>query len=182
MSRIMRQLRTDHSHAARLLGLMDRQLDRVEAGARADFALMADAMGYMTGYADRYHHPREDLLFERLRERDRSLSEVLDTLEREHQALATRGRAFLGVLSGVVDGALAERAKLEVQGREYVAFLRAHMQREDNEVFARADNALAESDWRQIDEALEVQEDPLFGRVVQEDFQDLYRHIMREAD
>ena len=182
MSKIMRQLRTDHSHVARLLGFMDRQLDLVKAGSNADFALMQDAMQYMTGYADKYHHPREDLVFERLRERDKALASVLDALEREHQALAEKGSAFLAVLGGVVDGALAERADFEAQGRDYVGFLRAHMHREDTEVFPRADTALADSDWRRVDEAMEVQEDPLFGRLVQDDFQDLYRYVMREAD
>ena len=182
MSKIMRQLRTDHSHVARLLGFMDRQLDLVKAGANADFALMEDAMRYVTGYADKYHHPREDLVFARLRERDKGLGSVLDSLEREHEALARKGAAFLSVLGRVVDGALAERADFEAQGRDYVAFLRAHMQREDTEVFPRADNALADGDWREIDQAMEVQEDPLFGRLVHDDFIDLYRYVMREAD
>ena len=60
MSRIMRQLRTDHSHVARLLGVLDRQLDLVRAGANADFEVMAGAMRYMTGYADRYSQLNDD--------------------------------------------------------------------------------------------------------------------------
>lgn len=181
MSRIMRQLRTDHSHVARLLSLLDRQLDLVRAGANADFEVMAGAMRYMTGYADRYHHPRENLVFARLRERDPALAEVLGDLEREHEKLAITGEKFRSVLEGVVDGALAEREAFEAEGREYVQRLRSHMQREDAEVFPRADNALSDADWRQVDEAMEVREDPLFGRLVHDDYKDLYRFVMREA-
>ncbi len=181
MTRIMRQLRIDHSHVARLLNLLERQLDQVKARGNADFAVMEDAMKYMSGYADRYHHRREDLVFARLRERDGGIAGVLDDLQREHVALAEKGAAFQHVLEGVVDGAMAERDALEAQGRDYVAFLRAHMQREDKEVFPRADNALTDADWRHVDEALEAAEDPLFGPLVHEDFKDLYHYIMREG-
>ena len=181
MSRVMRELRTDHSHVARLLGLLDRQLDLVKAGANADFSVMEDAMKYMTGYGDRYHHPRENLVFARLRERDAGIGAVLDRLEREHEALAEKGHAFQHVLEGVVDGALAEREAFEAQGRDYVDFLRAHMQSEDGEVFPRAESALSDADWRFVEDSMESREDPLFGRLVHDDFKDLFRFVMREA-
>ena len=181
MSHVMRQLRTDHSQVARLLGLLTRQLDLVKVAGSADFEIMEDAMKYMTGYADRYHHPREDLVFARLRERDAGIGEVLDSLGREHRALGAKGEAFQKVLEGVVDGAMVEREGFEAQGRDYVEFLRSHMVREDNEVFPRADSALTDADWRHVEETLGEREDPLFGRVVQEDFSNLYDYIMREA-
>ena len=181
MSQVLRQLRTDHSHMARLLMVLDSQIVLVESVQAASFSLMADALRYMTGYGDRYHHPREDLVFERLRVRDSGLAAVIDSLVREHLALGRKGADLLQMLDSIVDGELVERQVLAATARDYVDFLRSHMTREDTMVFPRAESALAEGDWTCVERSLQGQEDPLFGRILREDFADLYHHIMREA-
>lgn len=181
MSRIMSQLSEDHGHVAQLLELLDTELAKVGAGASAEYALMEDAMRYMTGYSDRFHHPREDLVYERLRARAPEMKTVLEGLLREHATLAQMGNAFTEVLGQVVDGGLADREAMYQQGREYVEMLRAHMTTEDREVFPQALRSLDAADWARVDGAMQVQEDPLFGRIVHDDFIDLYHYVMRES-
>lgn len=181
MTETMQRLRRDHAHVLRLLRILDEQIQRIEQGARAHYAMMSDAVRYLTGYSDGFHHPVEDLVFERLRRRAPHFAPAVDGLVAEHRTLAERGRALGEALSRVVDGALVERDQLLAAANEYVALLRAHMQREDQEVFPGAVTNLRPEDWEEIDDAMQVQEDPLFGRIVHDDYRSLYDYVMRSG-
>ena len=69
MSAVMHDLHQDHRTIHELLGLLARELDAVSDVIGGDFELMRDIMVYMTRYPDHTHHPKEDLMFERMRER-----------------------------------------------------------------------------------------------------------------
>ena len=180
MPEIIAQLRADHVNVTRLLNLLERQLEAVHEGTKSDFELMRDMMVYMTRYPDRHHHPKEDLIFRRLRERDASTRLLVETLLEEHKALAEKGAKFLDTLQHVADGAMIRREVLEAQGRDYVAFLRFHHDREEGEVFSLAERLLSDDDWAEIDRALEHRDDPLFGKIIDEDLRALYEFVVLE--
>ena len=181
MSDIMEQLKADHVNVARLLDTLHRQIDVVHREGVADFALMHHIMIYMTHYPDHTHHPMEDLVFERLADHDKNAGDIVARLEREHVALAEKGQRFLEMLRHVVDGAMVERDLLEDAGRDYVAFLRSHMEFEDSDAFPRAEKALTAEDWRQVAAGFEARTDPVFGPVVAEEFRELYEYIVKES-
>ena len=179
MSTIMEQLRNDHANVATLLEILEMQIDAVEKEREADFELMHDVMLYMTRYPDWHHHPMEDLVFERMRERDVESEEVVERLLREHVALKEKGASLLDLLARVVDGALVERDELSARGRDYALFLRSHMELEDREAFPRAEQALRPEDWTAVETGMEARDDPVFGPVLQEEFRSLYDYIER---
>ncbi len=183
MSMLMRSLHQDHRNVRDLLDLLARELDEVAGAGGGDFELMRDIMVYMTRYPDNTHHPKEDLMFERMRRRGVSpdTERTIETLRREHGALAEKGNAFRDMLIGVVDGALIEREVLVDTGRDYVAFLRHHAALEDETVFVEAVNLLDDGDWSAIEAAFEAQLDPIFGPVVRHEFQALHEHIRNNA-
>lgn len=181
MSGIMQQLKTDHGNIARLLGTLEKQMNVVHDEENADFDLMHDIMVYMTHYPDHTHHPMEDLMFAKLVARDSSAGDIVARLEREHEALAEKGGRFLEMLRHVVDGALVEREVLEDSGRDYIAFLRSHMEVEDSEAFPRAEQALSDQDWADVESGMEARSDPIFGPVIAEEFRSLYDYIKRES-
>lgn len=181
MSGIMQQLKTDHRNIGRLLITLEQQMDVVHEERSADFDLMLDIMIYMTQYPDHTHHPMEDLMFEKLIAQDDSAGEIVARLEREHEGLADKGGRFLEMLRHVVDGALVERDALEEAGRDYIAFLRSHMEIEDSEAFPRAERALSEQDWADVESGMDARTDPVFGPVVADQFRSLYDYIQRES-
>ena len=61
---------TDHANFARLLDLLEAQLDLFHRGETPHYELMLDIMFYMTHYPDVLHHPKEDMAFTRIRERE----------------------------------------------------------------------------------------------------------------
>ena len=184
MSTVMSELRQDHSNVREILGLLSRQLDAVSDASGGDFELMRDIMIYMTRYPDHTHHPKEDLMFERMRERGVSPDTefTIAKLLREHVALAEKGNIFRDMLIGVVDGAMVERDTLVATGRDYVEFLAYHARLEDETVFLEAEKLLDDADWTVVRKAFEAQVDPIFGPVVALEFDSLHDHIRNTAE
>ena len=181
MSAIMEQLKADHGNISRLLATLEEQISVVHAEENADFELMYDIMLYMTHYPDHTHHPMEDLVFRKLVSHDDSAEDVVTQLAREHEGLAEKGRHFREMLRHVVDGAMVERDVLEKTGRDYVAFLRSHMEIEDSDAFPRAEQALSAKDWDDVASSIEARIDPIFGPIVADEFRSLYEYIQRES-
>ena len=183
MSKVMGDLHQDHRNVRELLGLLARELDAVSDASGGDFELMRDIMIYMTRYPDHVHHPKEDLMFERMRERGIApdTEATIGKLLREHAALAEKGNVFRDMLIGVVDGALVEREALVATGRDYAEFLGYHVRLEDETVFLEAERLLEDADWSVVEREFEAQADPIFGPVVALEFRTLYEHIRNSA-
>jgi hemerythrin-like domain-containing protein len=179
----MGDLHQDHRNIRELLGLLARELDAVSDASGGDFELMRDIMIYMTRYPDHTHHPKEDLMFERMRERGAApdTKSTIETLLREHVALAEKGNIFRDMLIGVVDGALVEREALVAAGRDYAEFLGYHARLEDETVFLEAEKLLDDVDWTVVRKAFEAQVDPVFGPAVDLEFESLHDHIRYSA-
>lgn len=184
MSTVMGELRQDHGNIREILGLLARELDAVSDASGGDFELMRDIMIYMTRYPDHTHHPKEDLMFERMRERGVApeTEATIAKLLREHVALAEKGRIFRDMLIGVVDGALVERDALVAAGRDYAEFLHYHARLEDETVFLEAEELLDDADWIVVRQGFEAQVDPVFGPAVDHEFESLYDHIRNSAE
>src|SRR6056300_523788 len=60
---LMAALRAEHRHMASVMELMDQQLDAIAAGEMVDTHMLYESMDYMLSWPDRYHHPREDLIY-----------------------------------------------------------------------------------------------------------------------
>ena len=183
MSTVLGALHEDHRNINQLLDLLARELDAVEDESNGNFELMRDIMTYMTRYPDHTHHPKEDLMFQRMRARGvvSATEDTIAALLREHGALAKKGEAFHDVLRRVVDGAMVERQELLAAGRDYVEFLRYHARLEEETVFAEAEMLLGDADWPVIMQAFEAQADPVFGPTVDHEFRALYQHIRNSA-
>lgn len=182
MSTAIRQLHEDHINIAKLLDLLEVQLGMFHQGERPDYALMMDIMQYMTNYPDLFHHPKEDLIFERLMERDVSARLVVKDLMNKHAVLAEMGNEFLESLRTVVNELMVEREIMESQGRNYIATLRDHMDVEEGQVFPLASKTLTQEDWAEIDGAMEAMEDPLFGSAVENEYLALYEYIKHQSE
>jgi len=178
MSEMIQQLHTDHVNMARLLDIVEEQFELFQTGEIPDYVLMLDVMQYMTNYPDLFHHPREDLVFQRLAERDKSKRGIVQDVIREHDILAHQGEAFFNLLETVINEYPVERGELESKARQYVSTLRLHMNLEEGEVFPIAKKTLQEEDWQAISTTMGNREEPLFGQnVIEAEYGALYRYI-----
>lgn len=178
---VLNRLHKEHADLTRLLDLLDRQLGLFTAGDQADYDTIGAILQYCLEYPDAVHHPKEDLIYSLLRDRDSALAAEVGDLEEEHRALAEMTRS----LSILIDRALSEepvdREQVHNLTRQFIHRYRHHISREEVHVFPAARRVLSEKDWADVDGQLGGRDDPLFGDVVADYFQKLRDDIERLA-
>jgi hemerythrin-like domain-containing protein len=175
------QWHAEHVNFARLLNLLETELELFHSGESPNYELMLDIMFYMTHYPDVLHHPKEDLAFARIKEREVSARPIVDELTEQHARLKKGGDALVDALGDIVNGSIASRERVEASGRDYVADFRSHMQREEAVVLPLAAKLLRDKDWAAIEDAIRHIDDPLFDKNGEERYAALRRQIAREA-
>jgi hemerythrin-like domain-containing protein len=150
-------------------------------GRSPDYELMQNIMFYMTHYSDVFHHPKEDLVFAKIREREQSVAGTVDELAAQHARLHQAGQELVRQLDDIVNGTISSREAVEAVAREYVGTLRTHMRIEEDEILPLADQLLTGRDWKAIHAAIEHIEDPLFGKHPETRYVALSRQITRQA-
>jgi len=173
--------RGEHGYFARLLRLLQKEVDVCHAGGEPRFALMQDIVSYLRDYSDRYHHPREDVAFEHLVRRCPDLELIVARLKQEHRVIANAGAMLLEQIQAVLGGAILPREEIEASAATYLVYYQNHIRTEDNTILGRAAQTLTAKDWDAVRAAVPIVPDPLFGANPQERFRELRRQIAQEA-
>ena len=171
--------RADHANFARLLNFVERQLMAFHLGEPVDYALLLATLYYLRDYPDRVHHPREDVAFARLVERDPGLQLPIARRLQEHRVIAAAGAELLKLLQGAVDDALIDRSAIEAAAATYLVYYRHHLAAEEQELIPRAAELFTPSDWATV--AAAPVADPLFGQDYEARYRELRHLIAAEA-
>ena len=169
----MTELREDHRNMTVVLNLLDGLIEEMDAGKNPDFELFDEIMRYMTVYPDAVHHPKEDIVYEQLREARPDLTEDLDHVPDDHSDIAHLGSLLRDEVEAVIAGAAVRREKMIEDAAAYVKRLRNHILWEEEDLFRRIDKML-EAEALQIDvSAYEHIKDPVFELEIEAGFRRL---------
>ena len=171
----------EHVNFARLLDLLETQVAAFHRGERPNYDLMVDIVYYLRSFADHFHHPREDVAFARLVEREPGMQLVINRLLQEHRVIARAGDELFNRLNEVAEDVVTPRAALEAAAATYLVYYRHHLATEEREVMPRAAELLTEEDWVAVAATVPAGPDPLFGDDVEARFRELRRQIAIEA-
>jgi hemerythrin-like domain-containing protein len=166
----------------RLLDFLDREMAAFHAGEDPNFQLMRDSVHYLHFYADRVHHPREDVAFERLARHLPTFQFTIDRLLQEHRAIAVAGESLLGLLEEVLQDTIIARSTIESAAALYLAYFRNHLETEEREIMPRAAAVLTPEDWTAVAGAVRAEPDPVFGDEVAAEYRALRGWIERGAN
>lgn len=172
---------SEHLRFARLLDFLDREMAIFHEGAHPQYELMRDVVYYLHHFADRFHHPREDVAFARLVERDPSRRLAVNRLLQEHRVIGAAGETLLGLLEDILRDTVIERATVEAAAATYLVYYRHHLVSEESDVLPRAAQILTPQDWVAVATAVPTAADPLFGSDVGARYRELHEQIMRET-
>ncbi|MEM5277576.1 hemerythrin domain-containing protein [Cupriavidus taiwanensis] len=172
---------TDHIHFASLLDLLEKQVSTFHQGEQPDYGLMTTIIQYMRDYGDSVHHPREDVAYALLVERDPGTQIIISRLLQEHRVIATVGADLLDRLREVESEAVTSRSALEAAAAMYLVYYRNHLSTEEKQVMPRAARFLTDADWAEVAATEPASADPLFGANVKKRFATLRKQIDSEA-
>lgn len=177
---IMASLRAEHKQISSVMGVFGQQLDAVAAGELVDTHILYETMDYMVSWPDRFHHPREDLVYGRVAEIDSSAADNVDSLQREHDVQGVKGRKLLADIDRWREGEITGDSVVK-DGRDYIEKMHTHMNTEEEIVFPQIESVLSLADWRELaaDDQLKPAADPVFGGRVDREFRNLARKLRR---
>ena len=149
-------------------------------GGHPNYDLMRDVIYYLQHYADRYHHPREDMAFELMLKHKPALAPDVKRLIHEHRVIKTVGNKLYKYLEDIIEDAFIAREVVEAAPATCLVYYRNHINTEEMEVLPQAIHLLQEEDRAQVAAAVPTTPDPLFGNDIGARYRDLRIQIARE--
>lgn len=176
----------EHRYQALLLNALEKQVGQLNQELEPDVEVLYGVMHYMTNFPDRYHHPKEDLIFERLAQRDPSQRVMVDKLQAAHASISRAGEELFALIERQHgDAAKADThperwREIRERASAYITTLRRHMDIESLQLFPKAIVGLEAADWREIDADMRPIVDPIFGGEVADEYQTLHAHYVKD--
>ncbi len=178
MTQLIAALRKEHANIGQLLDILERQVALFDRGETPDYDIVLGVVDYFQSYPDLYHHPKEDLVYQKLQLRDPEAAQQVGDLRQEHEELAARTREFAAAVRAVLDEAQVSRTSFSEWARRFVQVHRDHMAQEERLFLPAARAALTPEDWADISARVADQDDPLFGEEVGGRYEALRRNIL----
>jgi len=174
-------LRQEHRNIEKLLVVLEQELSVFDRGERPDYEVVGAVIAYFQVYPDAYHHPQEDMVFEKLKAPDTAAAANIGDLAAEHRSGAERlRRVAQAVESVLMMDWVVPRHTVDDIIRDFIVHARRHIAMEERDFFPAAVKALQPEDWAEIASSrLTVRKDPLFSETVEERFDAVRRHILQ---
>jgi hemerythrin-like domain-containing protein len=180
--RIIQQLVRDHRNMAQLLDVLHEELERYRHTRLIDFEVLSRLIDYILNFPELRHHPREDLIFRHLKQRDPATLQRTESILAEHSELGLLTRKLSAAVRNLWRDVEMPRSEFESLVETYINAYRHHMRQEEEVYFPLALMSLQPSDWEEIEaEAASSGADPLFGGKTDAEYQALHDRILRLA-
>jgi hemerythrin-like domain-containing protein len=180
--RIVQQLIRDHRNMAGLLDVLHEELEGYRRTKYVDFEVLSRLVDYILNFPELRHHPREDLIFKHLKQKDPSTRQKTESIVAEHKELAALTRRLSAAVRNLWQDVEMPRTEFESLVENYIKTYRRHMHQEEEIYFPLALMRLQPSDWAEIEsEAALPGTDPLFGGKTDAEYQALHDRILRLA-
>jgi hemerythrin-like domain-containing protein len=179
MPKIIDILLEEHQNVEKLLLVLEHELEVFDRSGQPDYEILQTIIRYFQDYPESCHHPKEDMIFKKLKSRDPAAAKRFGDVEADHGAEAKRLRSFARAVDYILADQEFLRESFHLAVHDFIEHQRQHLEKEERLLFPAAVKALRSEDWAEIDARLDDRKDPLFDSVVEEKFHNLQRTILR---
>lgn len=142
----------EHQNVEQLLTVLKHQLTQLESEQQdISFVLMGDIVNYMRSYMDKYHHPKEDLIYSYYLNNYVTDVEMPNRLASEHQELDFLSRELSHTLTMIQLDSVIPFSALAKQLERYIEKQYAHIRYENGTVFPQIVKVFTPDDWCHIE-------------------------------
>lgn len=172
----------EHQSLAAILHAIRFMLKEVAAGKlQPDLKLFQAMVHYLDAYAEKRHHPKEDLIFAYLEKRTGEGAEALARLALQHGAAPQR----IAALQRALEGYLADPSDIGPFSRAfdaYADFYRGHMMLEEDIILPLIRKYLTAEDWTAVNAEFRQEMETHSGKDGRnEDFVGLFSRLVDAA-
>jgi hemerythrin-like domain-containing protein len=159
-------IRDEHASLAAMLRSMTQLLAQGPAeDAQQFFDVMRAMLFYIDEFPEQLHHPKEsNLLFPKVAKKAPEVRGAIDRLERDHMHSEKAVRDLLHLLLAWELVGPTRKADFVDAFGPYVESYLEHMRLEEAIVLPAAQAALTDEDWAEVDQAFDLNADPLTGK------------------
>ncbi len=182
MTDILDAIHEDHTNMTKMLDALERQLAASDAGEEPDYDIVQGVVDYCIGYPELHHHPKEDLVFERLKAVDPEVAAEVGDLPGEHAELTVLTHRLRDAVEAVLGDLEVPRGRFDETLRAFLDAYRRHMALEESAFLPAARRALSAAELAEIQRRLDHPDDPLFGAPGEERFAALRQDILNWAE
>jgi hemerythrin-like domain-containing protein len=179
MPKIIDILLEEHQNIEKLLLVLEHELEVFDRSGRPDYEILQTIIQYFQDYPESCHHPKEEMIFAKLKARDPAAARRFGDVEAEHVAETRRLRSFARAVDYILADQEFLRESFHLAVHDFIEHQREHLNKEERLLFPAALTALRPEDWAEIDARLDDRTDPLFESVVEEKFHNLQKTILR---
>lgn len=171
MANILDTLALEHAYIARMIDLLDEQLDILRDRTQdPDYQLLREIARYFCHYPTAIHYPFIDTLFDYLADIEDKLKPQVGEIKRSHERHAALVDDVYGLLDGACSGHMIPRDRLLQEASAYVALHREHMEPIDKELFQAAKDRLSEQDLKAIEKRCNQHTAPSLRAKIEDEF------------
>jgi len=148
--RIMRSLMNEHRNMQHVLTLLRLHLDALTPGDVYGLRSICNAIGYMRQVPQFCHHPREELIFQRLMPADRQITKHRRELRRQHLIFEATEPELMCDIAVSRAGEADACSRIKGVGATYRREHADHIGLEEKQVFPAAVQILPFQEWLEI--------------------------------
>jgi hemerythrin-like domain-containing protein len=174
----------DHRNIMQLLKVIENDIGLLKADQEIDFQLIKDITAYLKQYADKYHHPMENLIYAHYLKYRVVDNQVPNRLEGDHKALKTLTTELDDMLNMILLDAIIPKETIIETLQQFVEKQTNHLIYEEDEILPVIQRSLTEDDWAHLSLQWKSKEyaDPLFGDSISKQFKALSDHIRQSEN
>jgi hemerythrin-like domain-containing protein len=159
----LRRLNAEHAVISAMMTALEAETVALEREGSFDLDLARLILRYMAEYPDRFHHPKEEMLFDAAAAKNGDFAARIGGVRQQHDALPGLTARVKETLDAIEMGESLPRPQVLQTLKAYVAQQRAHIVVEENEVFPALVGLLDEDEWAVAENRAAAMEDPLAG-------------------
>ena len=178
MNNIMINLNKEHVALKELLALLRWKVQLLKEDKVVDFYVIEEAIMYIEHYVDLYHHPKEDIIYQYIIDKNLDEKNSFKQKQHEHDLLKTVTEEVKQSLHSITLDIIISKHTFITQLSAFIEGLKVHLGEEDTETFPLINTLLTDDDWDTLSTMMpKYNDDPLFGKQQKKEYLQLYKSL-----
>lgn len=173
------KIQQDHRNMMQLLQVLEAKVNLLKEDKEIDYRLIKSIISYLKNYADKYHHPMEDLIYAYYLKYRVVKDQVANRLADDHQHLKVMTRELDEMLDMILLDAIIPKELFTEKLAQFVSNQKSHLNYEEQDILPAIKKSLTADDWIHLSLEWKHNEyaDPLFGANISHEFKSLAARI-----